>query len=447
MSQGNEFANGVPTSRAVSVAFIATCPPRQCGIATFTRNLVRAVMAADPGIRPCWVAIDDADSIHPYGPEVRWRIKQGQVDTYRRAAEQLNLSRVNLVNLQHEFGLYGIWGDPFEDHLVPFLETLRKPLVTTLHTVLPAPSPSVREAIWRLCVHSRVVIVMTNIARQLLISQYGLDPPKVVVIPHGMPPIEPRDRTRIKQRFGLMGRTLISTFGLVDPRKGLEYMIGAMECVREQHPDALYLIIGKTHPVLVRRVGEAYRNQLVEMVNARGLSQHVAFMDAYLTQQQIVDYLLATDVYVTPYLDPNQITSGTLAYALGAGKAVVSTPYLHASEALADGRGVLVDFRSEEQLATAVNRILDNPRLQQQLELRARAYGCNRDWPTVGRRMARLLRDVAQPLQSEVETQQLVGLARHDRANLAIWHSTPALSADAGTSEDQPPLLASGRAQ
>lgn len=415
MSQGNEFANGVPTGRAVSVAFIATCPPRQCGIAIFTRNLVRAVMAADPAIRTCWVAIDDADSIHPYGPEVRWRIKQGQVDTYRRAAEQLNLSCVNLINLQHEFGLYGI-GDPFEDHLVPFLKTLRKPLVTTLHTVLPAPSPSVREAIWRLCVHSRVVIVMTNIARQLLISQYSLDPSKVAVIPHGMPPIKLRGRTRIKQRFSLTGRTLISTFGLVDPRKGLEYMIGAMECVRERHPDALYLIIGKTHPVLVRRVGEAYRNQLVEMVNARGLSQHVVFVNAYLTQQQIVDYLLATDVYVTPYLDPNQITSGTLAYALGAGKAVVSTPYLHASEALADGRGVLVDFRSEEQLATAVNRILDNPRLQQQLELRAWAYGCNKDWSTVGRRMARLLRDAAWPLQSEVETQLPVGLLASGRA-------------------------------
>lgn len=379
----------------LSIAFVGSCPPRQCGIATFTSDLVRAVKLADPRVRISRAAINDADSIHPYGPEVRWRIRQGQPATYRAAAEQINAARVDVVSLQHEFGLYGIWGDPFEDHLTPLLEALRKPLVTTLHTVLPDPSPSVREAVRRIGHHSRAVVAMAEVARRLLVEQYGLDPAAVRVIPHGVPAVEPRGRRWMKAHLGLDGRTIVSTFGLLDPRKGLEYMIGAMETVVAGQPDALYLIVGRTHPDLVRRDGEAYRKELYALVRARGLEQHVAFVDEYLTQRQIVEFLLASDVYVTPYLDPNQITSGTLAYALGAGKAIVSTRYLHATEALADGRGILVDFRSERQLAEAVGSILGNPELKQQLE--ASAYACGREmaWPRVGERMLELLRTAA----------------------------------------------------
>ena len=383
------------TDHTLSVAFVASCPPRQCGIATFTSDLARAVHTADPTTRISWAAINSAESILPYGPEVRWRIRQRESATYRAAAEQINASTVDVVSLQHEFGLYGIWGETFDDHLAPFLEALGKPLVTTLHSVLPDPSPSVRDAVRHIGRQSRIVVAMANLAHDLLIDRYGLDPDKVRVIPHGVPAVEPVGRRRMKRMLGLEGRTIVSTFGLVDPRKGLEYMVEAMVAVAAGQPDALYLIVGKTHPDLARQQGETYRQGLIDLVRTRGLTNHVAFVDEYLTQRQIVDYLLASDVYVTPYLDPNQITSGTLAYALGAGKAVISTRYLHATETLSDGRGILVDFRNAEQLAAATLRLLNDPVEKADFEQRAYAFGRQTAWPNVGRLMLSLFEAAA----------------------------------------------------
>jgi glycosyltransferase involved in cell wall biosynthesis len=389
----------------LSIAFVATCPPRQCGIATFSSDLQRALKSADPSALIQWAAINEASSIHPYGAEVRWRIRQGDPDSYRAAAAHLNIAPVDVVILQHEFGLYGTWGDPFEDHLVSFLQVLEKPLVTTLHSVLPDPSPSIRAAVRRIVQRSHLVVVMAERARSLLIQDYGVAERQVCVVPHGVPPVQPQGRTRIKEQFDLSGRTIITTFGLVDPRKGLEYMIEAMQAVREFDPTALYLVVGKTHPELVRREGEAYRRQLWRLVKDRGLQQHVEFVDEYLTQAQIVDYLLASDVYVTPYLDPKQITSGTLAYALGAGKAIVSTPYPHAAEVLTAERGVLVPFRSQAALAEATLRILGDPQLKRRLEDEAYAYGRETAWPRVGERMLAILRSAT--FQSDVGSSHL----------------------------------------
>lgn len=377
------------------VALVSTCPPRQCGIATFSSDLARALRAADPGVRVSWVAINEAQSAHTYGPEVLWCIRQDRPDSYEEAAVALNESNVDLVSLQHEFGLYGIWGETFEDHLEAFLETLRKPLVTTLHSVVPSPSPSVAAAVRRITGHSRAVVVMAHRARQILEQEYDVDPARVYVIAHGVPPTQRKGRHRMKERLGMRGRPIISTFGLVDPRKGLEYMIGAMSEVAVAHPDALYLILGKTHPELVRSAGERYRAELAALVQERGLDGNVAFVDEYLSQGEIVDYLLASDVYVTPYLDPNQITSGTLSYALGAGKAIISTPYPHAVEALADERGILVDFRSERGLAEAVLGILDDPELKERLERNAYESGRLMAWPLIGESVMRLYRSMA----------------------------------------------------
>ena len=383
------------TARRLAIAFVSTCPPRQCGIATFSGDLQRALKRADPSVLIQWAAINEASTIHPYGPEVRWRIRQGDPASYRAAAEHLNVADVDVVSLQHEFGLYGTWGDPFEDHLASFLDVLDKPLVTTLHSVLPDPSPSIRAAVERLIVHSEWIVVMAQRARSMLIESYGIAEDRVVVVPHGVPPVHPHGRTRMKEQLDLSGRTIITTFGLVDPRKGLEYMIEGMQAVREQDPTALYLVVGKTHPELVRREGEAYRRQLWQLVKELGLQHHVEFVDEYLTQTQIVQYLLASDVYVTPYLDPTQITSGTLAYALGAGKAIVSTPYPHAVEVLTDDRGILVPFRSQSALAEATLRILGDPKLKRRLELAAYAYGRETAWPRVGERMLSILRSAA----------------------------------------------------
>ena len=379
------------------VAFISSSVPRRCGIATFTADIMAAVKAADPTVRCSVVAIDEPNGARAYGPEVKGRIRQREPDTYRAAAALINGSSVDVVNIQHEFGLYGVWRDGvYEDHLRPFLLELRKPAVTTLHSVIPDPAPSVRDAVRTIAEHSDEVVVMAHTAARLLKADYGITKTPVV-IPHGMPAIEPRGRHSLKRQLGMIDRTIVSTFGLVDPRKGLEYVIGAMPSIVAEHPDALYLIVGQTHPELLKQQGEAYRNTLERSVEELGMSDHIAFVNEYLTQRAIVDYLLATDVYVTPYLDPNQITSGTLAYALGAGKAIVSTPYLHAVEALADGRGVVVPFRDSVAIAESVRRILGDPALKTSLEARAYAYGRETAWPAVGRRVLGLMQHMTAP--------------------------------------------------
>lgn len=376
------------------IAFVASSVPRRCGIATFTGDLSAAVKSADPTVRIFAAAINEPGAARPYGPEVRWRIRQEEASTYRDAAVAISASNVDIVNVQHEFGLYGVWHDgTYDDHLRVFLENCTKPVVTTLHTVAPKPEPWALETVRFISEHGDQVVVMGTTAARLLHDVYGVTRPPVV-IEHGMPAIEPRGRHRLKRQLGVEDRAIVSTFGLVDPRKGLEFVIEAMPEIVERHPNALYLVVGQTHPELLRKEGEAYRNSLIATAARLGMRDHVKFVNQYLTQREVVDYLLATDVYVTPYLDPNQITSGTLAYALGAGKAIVSTPYLHAQEVLGSGRGILVPFRDAVAVATAVNLILGDPERKRQLEARAYEYGRQMAWPAIGRRVLALMRDV-----------------------------------------------------
>lgn len=368
--------------------------PRRCGIATFTADTVAAVRAADASVRCSVFAIDEPAARRAYGADVVGRIAQGDADSYGAAARSINASSADAVNVQHEFGLYGVHRDGrFADHLAPFLEEIRRPLVTTLHTVLPRPEGWMRDAVRRIVTASSETIVMVATAADLLRDTYGIGK-EIRVIPHGMPAVGSFGRPRSREELGLAGRTIVTTFGLVDPRKGLEYAVEAMPAVVRHHPDLLYLIIGETHPDVVRQFGERYREMLRSLIDRLGLADHVVFMDRYLSQREIVDHLAATDVYVTPYLDPDQITSGTLAYAMGAGKAVVSTPYLHAREALADGRGALVPFRSSAEIAAAVNAILDDPQRRARLERAAAAYSAGTAWPVVGARMLEVMRSV-----------------------------------------------------
>ncbi len=374
----------------IRIVFISSAVPRRCGIATFTGDLIAALRARDHPTTCRIAAIDEPGALRAYKSDVRWRIHQGDVESYRAAARSISLSNADAVSVQHEFGLYGEFHEPtsadgrngsiYEDYLADFLRELRKPVVTTMHTVLPNPSASMRKTVRAISELSDEIVVMAETAVDLLLSDYGISAsPRV--IPHGTPVIEPHGRATFKAKLGVKGRSLISTFGLVDPRKGLEYMIGAMPEVVAQHPDAIYLIAGQTHPDLLRDQGETYRNSLVALTRSLGMSDHVGFIDQYMSQHDIIELLLATDVYVTPYLDPNQITSGTLSYALGAGKAVVSTRYLHAAEALDHGRGTLVGFRDAQQLGRAVNAILGDPKLKQSMEHKTFAYAHEATWP------------------------------------------------------------------
>ncbi len=375
------------------IAFVASSVPRRCGIATFTADLMAAVRTADPSVRCVAAAIDEPNAARAYGPEVRWRIRQQGARTYRDAARAINAANVDIVNLQHEFGLYGVWQDgTYVDHLRMFLEELEVPVVTTLHTVPPRPEPWIRDTIRTAAERSDQIIVMATTAARLLRDVYGIED-RHVVIEHGMPAIEPSGRRRLKRQLGMEDRQLVSTFGLVDPRKGLEFVIEAMPAIVARHPSAFYLIVGQTHPELLKKEGETYRNSLTERIERLHMHDHVAFVNQYITQREVVDHLLAADVYVTPYLDPYQITSGTLAYALGAGKAIVSTPYLHASEVL-EHRGVLVPFRDAAAIASAVNAILDNPSWKRELERRAYQYGREMAWPAIGRRVLALMHEV-----------------------------------------------------
>ncbi len=411
----------------MKIAFVSTYPPRRCGIATFTSDLIGAIRKADPRTQCRVAAIDERGTVRAYGSEVRWRIRQGGPVSYMAAAREINRSNADVVCVQHEFGLYGLWkGGGFvgehwiegmyEDHLVPFLDELNKPVLVTMHTVLPEPSPAIRQTVRQIADSAHGLVVMAQTAVDILDRIYGVKATPTV-IPHGMPHIEPKGRRRLKAKLGLDGRLIMSTFGLVGPGKGLEYVIEAMPEIVAQNPEALYLVAGQTHPELLRHRGEEYRNRLMELAEELGMSDHVLFVNQYLEQKDIIDYLLATDVYVTPYLDPNQITSGTLSYALGAGKAVVSTPYLHAKEALADQRGLLVNFRSPGQVAEAVNSIFDDAALKARLEKNAYEYANQATWPKTGARLLEVMDELVKEHAPEPKERR-----RRDRAPITEGH-------------------------
>ena len=377
------------------VALVSSVVPRRCGIATFSGDLAAGVRSADSAVSVVFAAIDEPRADRTYGPEVRWRIVQDDGSSYASAARAISSTRVDVVNLQHEFGLYGTWTDGrYEDHARAFVAACTKPIVTTLHTVPPHPEPWMLASVRDLARASAAVVVMSATGARLLRDVYGIARP-AVVIEHGMPVIEPSGRRRLKREFGLEGRAVISTFGLVDPRKGLEYVVAALPEILARDPSAIYLIIGQTHPELVKQQGEAYRDSLHDVARRVGVVEQLRFVNEYLTQREVVDYLLASDVYVTPYLDPAQITSGTLAYALGAGKAIVSTPYLHAKEVLSEDRGVLVPFRDASAIARAVSGILADPQRKCAFEQRAYAYGRATTWPVIGAEVMALMQQVA----------------------------------------------------
>jgi glycosyltransferase involved in cell wall biosynthesis len=355
------------------VAFIGNSLPRRCGIATFTTDLQQAVAASRADLETVIAAMTDRGHVYDYPSTVGVQIQDGCIEDYVSAAEFLNAGHFDVVCLQHEFGIYG--GEAGE-HIVTLLWRLTMPIVTTLHTVLSEPTKAQRDVLARIVAASSKIVVMAEKGRELLRLVYQVPDEKIEVIPHGIPEFAFVEPDGAKARLGFANKAVILTFGLLSPNKGIEVMIDAMPLILKSRPDAVYVVLGATHPNLVRDQGETYRESLVARVNALGIEDHVVFLDQFVDKKTLLEFISMCDVYVTPYLNEAQMTSGTLAYSFGLGKAVVSTPYWHARELLADGRGILVPFSDAPAIGSEISKLLVNDALRQ--AMRKRAYSSSR---------------------------------------------------------------------
>ena len=360
-------------NRLQRMAFIGNHLPRRCGIATFTHDLHKAVAEARADLSTCVIAMNDAGASYSYPDAVRVQVRDEVVDDYVETAKFLNRSGCDLVSLQHE---YGIFGGVAGSHIIELLSRLEMPIVTTLHTVLPNPDPAQRAVMKQIVERSSKLIVMSEKGREVLRSSHGVPARDIAVIAHGIPDFPFLESAGAKKKLGFGGRTVILTFGLLSPSKGIETVIDAMPEIIRSCPTALYVVLGATHPNLLRDQGETYRDSLTARVRALGVDDHVVFLNQFVDQSTLLDFISMCDVYVTPYLNEAQMTSGTLAYSYGLGKAVVSTPYWHAKELLADGRGILVPFGDAGVIGKEISALLVND--VRRHAMRKRAYAASR---------------------------------------------------------------------
>ena len=360
------------------IALIGNFLPRQCGIATYTTDTCKALKDRYPGLRVDVYAMNDRAEGYDYPPEVTGTIAQDDRLSYLDAARAIEASGAQAVWIQHE---YGIYGGSAGEHILALLDRLSIPVIITLHTVLEDPNDDQRRVMDGLLSRAARVIVMAERGRRILRDVYGANNAAIMTIPHGVPDRPLVDPDTMKPRFGWEGRKTILTFGLLAPNKGIETMIAAMPAVVAANPDALYVVLGATHPNLIAHEGETYRDRLKALAAEKGVAENVRFIDGFIEHEELLDYLQAADLYVTPYTNPQQITSGTLSYAIGVGKAVVSTPYIHATEILADHHGVLVDFGDAAGFAREVSRLLSDDAARAELTRRAYARGRTMIWP------------------------------------------------------------------
>ena len=365
------------------LAFIGNYLPRQCGIATFTTDLCEAVAVEHPGATCIALPVNDIESGYEYPPKVRFELAEKDIDSYRRAADFLNINSVDVVSLQFE---YGIFGGRAGSHILALLRELRMPIVTTFHTILREPDPQQRRVLEEVAALSDRVVAMSERGAAFLREIYRISPAKIDLIPHGIPDLSFVDPGFHKDLFGVEGKIVLLSFGLLSANKGIENVIVALPAILEKHPNVVYFIVGATHPQVKQHDGETYRLSLQWLAQEKGVEGQVIFYNQFVTLDELVEFIGAADIYITPYQNPAQIVSGTLAYTLGAGKAVISTPYWYAEEMLADERGVLVPFRDPPALAAQVIDLLDNEAKRHAMRKRAYMFGRDMIWPQVARR-------------------------------------------------------------
>jgi len=363
------------------LALIGDFVPRKCGIATFTADLFQAVAGKYPTVDCTVVPVNDVDGGYDYPPGVSFEFSQQDLDSYRRAADFLNFSTADVVCLQHEYGLYG---GPAGRHILALLRELRMPVVTTLHTILSEPSADQRRVMFDLADLSSRLIVMSERGRDIMIKLYGVPEDKIDVIAHGIPDMPYVSPDPYKDQFDVKGKHVVLTFGLLSPNKGVEYALKALPEVIREFPNLVYIVLGATHPNLVREQGEGYRRSLERLAGDLGIAKHVIFYDRFVEREELLEFIAAADIYLTPYLTPAQITSGTLAYAFGCGKVVISTPYWHAEDLLADGLGVLVPFRDSAAIGRELLNLLGDEPRRHAMSKRAHMLGRDMIWTHVG---------------------------------------------------------------
>jgi len=378
----------------MKIAYISTYPPRECGLATFNQNLVNA-LSLNPSYNPQQsfvVAMNESENLdeHAYPKEVKFVIRQQNQQDYIDAANFINESNIDTVIIEHEFGIFGGNSGVF---LLSLINRLKKPFITILHTVLKEPSFMQQTIIKEIALKSSKIVVMSKKAVLFLTSIYQIPKSSIKLIEHGVPDLEPILNNEVAQSELFKNRKVLFTFGLISRNKGLETMIKALPSIAAEHPEVLYVILGNTHPGVVKHNGEEYRDSLKALAKDLGVENNIAFVNKFVSEEELHQYLTACYIYVTPYLNEAQITSGTLSYAIGAGAAVVSTPYWHAQELLADNRGKLFDFKNDKQLAQIVNELLSDEHKHQQLKQNAYQYGLDLRWPAIGNVYINVLED------------------------------------------------------
>lgn len=375
----------------MKLAYVGTYPPRECGIGTFTQNLAHSMLGHSEEVTEIMViALNDNNQEYIYPEEVKLTIEQEQQTDYLEAANCINLSGADACIVQHEFGIYGGQSGVY---VLPFLHRLNVPIITTLHTILDTPTYTEKAILKEICKMSDRVVVMSNKAIDFLVEIYDVAKEKIVLIEHGVPDIH-FDKEKSRKEFKLNKKKLLLTFGFIGRNKGIETVIKALPEIIKKHPEVLYIVLGKTHPNVLRHSGEEYRNHLQGLIKKLKLSEHVLLLNEFIGQKELFKYLSACDIYITPYLNEAQITSGTLSYAMGSGCVVVSTPYWHAAELLADNKGRLFNFNDPDGLTKVLNELLDAPETLDEIQKKAAAYGQNLIWPKIGQTYAELTWEV-----------------------------------------------------